>query len=151
MFTKTCLICGKEFQSKAHNAKHCSPECRLEAKRRRRAASHGPRKVYSSVCPVCGKPFDTIYAVKKYCSSECYRSARSRMKYVKRKKRNSPSERNIHLKAFFRSLCSVCGANNVPVTECSECGYLVCSNCRNDLGICKICTGTRVIPTIIAK
>lgn len=151
MFTKACLICGKEFQSKAHNAKHCSPECRHEAKRRRWAASHGPRKIYHGTCVVCAKPFDTIYAVQKYCSSECYNSARTIRKRVIRRKRKNSIERKVRSEPVFRGLCSVCGADNIPVNECSECGYLACSRCRNDLGICKICIGVGAVPTIMVK
>ena len=36
MYTKTCKLCKKEFETKAHNALYC-PDCRKEAKSQRRS------------------------------------------------------------------------------------------------------------------
>lgn len=141
MFTKTCLICGKKFQSKAHNTKHCSRACRLEAKRRRWAASHGPRKIYNRTCVVCGKSFETKLAVQKYCSSKCYKLAWVNKKRSEGKKHRKQRSKKTLSKEVFMGLCSVCGDEDVPVFECTECGYLSCARCRNDLGVCKICSG----------
>jgi hypothetical protein len=149
MFTKTCLICGKRFQSKAHNAKQCSPECRHKAKQIRWATLHGPRKTHHKTCMICRESFETIYAVQKYCSSECYKSARTIGKRILRKNKK-PKDKIIRSKPVFRGLCSVCGADDVRVIECSECGHPVCRKCRNDSGVCKICSGVRVVPSIIA-
>lgn len=149
MFDRACLICGKKFQSKAHNAKHCSRDCKLEAKRRRYAVSHGPRKTYFKVCTVCGESFESKWAIQKYCSDECYRSTTIMRKRVERKKRQKKSRKGLS-STVFRGLCSVCGADNVPVIECHNCGYLTCRNCSNDLGICKICSEVPIFAPIIA-
>ena len=150
MFTMTCLICGKKFQSKAHNAKHCSRDCKLEAKRRRWAASHEPLKIYRKTCVMCGKTFESRRAQRKYCSDECYKSAGRMRKRIERSKHQKKKVAKVRAHVF-RGLCSVCGANDVPVVECLECGYLACRKCRSEYGICNICSGVLFIPSIIAK
>ena len=133
MFTKTCLICGKTFESKAYNAKHCSHECRLEAKRRRRKVSHKEsRKTYQKDCVLCGKQFDSKWILQKYCSSECYREAGViRKRLLRGNSRNTVKRKRIS-RVTFRGLCSICGAEDVPVQVCSTCGYLSCKNCHNN-------------------
>ncbi len=138
VFTKTCHICGSEFQTKANNAKHCSRECKLEAKRRRRISLRGPSKTFSGTCERCGETFETRTANKKYCSQECYRLATAERKraergIIQKKTLEEQSEEG------FLGLCSVCGADMVHVSECPECGYLSCEKCRNPSGLCNIC------------
>lgn len=147
MFTKTCHICGNEFQTKADNAKHCSRECKLEAKRRRRISLRGPSKTFSGTCERCGETFEARAANKKYCSQECHRLTTAERKRAKRgiiqkKTRMEQSEE------VFPGLCSVCGADDVPVSECPECGYLSCEKCRNPSGLCNICSGVLKVPAI---
>ena len=127
-----------------NNAKHCSRECKLEAKRRRWAASYKPRKIQVKTCVTCGKSFEAKRAQRKYCSDECYTLAGILRKRVKRKKQPKKKELKNLSEAVFRGLCSVCGVDGVPVVECSECGYLSCRKCINDSGICKICSGMLV-------
>jgi len=43
MLTKTCVICGKEFQSIRDNAKCCSPECSRENKHRKNEHAYRER------------------------------------------------------------------------------------------------------------
>jgi hypothetical protein len=98
---------------------------------------------------ICGKPFETIYAVQKYCSSECNKSARTMRKRDIRKMKKRTKGKKVRSEAVFRGLCSVCGADDVRVIECSECGYLVCNKCKkNESGVCKICLGVLGAPTI---
>jgi predicted nucleic acid-binding Zn ribbon protein len=137
VFTKTSQICGKKFQTRANNAKHCSKECRLEAKRRRRSASRGSPKTIKKICDRCGKSYETKLTIQKFCSDECYRLASAERKRVKREKR-----REIVIKPnedMFLDLCSICGAENVPVSECRTCGFLCCGECLNDSGLCRVC------------
>jgi predicted nucleic acid-binding Zn ribbon protein len=144
VFTKTCHICGKEFQSSAHNAKHCSRECKLESRRIRRMSLRGPSKTYSRTCERCGDPFETTIANKKYCSQECYRIATAERKRAERGTLQKTSLKNQAMKVFL-GLCSVCGADAVPVSECPECGYLSCEECHDKTGICGVCSGEQKV------
>ncbi len=143
MFNKTCHICGKEFQSKAHNARYCSHECKLIAKRNRRDASRGPSKTFKKLCIKCGEPFETKVATKRYCSDECYRLATAARKRAKRKKTRRVTGKLSE--DAFQGLCSVCGADDVPVSECPECGYLCCEKCRDKSGICSVCSDEQIV------
>ncbi len=144
MYNKTCHICGNEFQFSAHNAKHCSHECKLEARRRRRIASLGPSKTFSVTCTQCGGSFETRSANKKYCSPECYRLATVERKRVERSKLRKKTHRN-EFEMGFRGLCSVCGVDDVLVLECPECGYLSCVECYDKSGMCSICSGDPLV------
>jgi predicted nucleic acid-binding Zn ribbon protein len=147
VFTKTCHICGKEFQTKANNAKHCSHECKLEAKRRRRIASLEPSRNFSRTCTQCGGPFETRVANKKYCSQECYRLATAERKRVARRKLQK-TPRGKRSEKGFQGLCSVCGADDVPVSECPECGYPSCVKCSDESGMCSICSREYPVPVL---
>ena len=146
VFNKTCHICGKEFQTKANNAKHCSRECKLESQRRRRTASLGPLKAFSRTCPQCGGSFETRSANKKYCSQECYRLATNERKKAERSK----LQKRTQMKESEKGLCSVCGADDVPVSECSECGYLCCVECHDGSGVCSICSGDPIVLALVS-
>jgi len=147
VLTKTCHICGKEFQSKAHNAKHCSRECKLEARRRRRISSRGKTKTFSRTCERCGNRFETRSANKKYCMPECYRLATAERKRAERGTLQKNTLKELYEK-FLLGLCSVCGADDVHVSECPECGYLCCEKCRNQSGLCNICVHLLKVPAI---
>ncbi len=144
MFTKICHICGKDFQSSAHNAKHCSPECKLEAKRRRWISSRGSSKTINKKCERCGVAFETGTANKKYCAQECYRIATLERKRAERGTRQQKALKGKSEKGFM-SLCSVCGTEMVPVSECPECGYLSCDNCSDKTGLCSVCSGEQIV------
>jgi hypothetical protein len=148
VYTKTCHICGEAFQSSAHNAKHCSRECRLEAKRRRRAASQGPAKSSNRTCLQCSLIFDTRTANKKYCSQECYRLATAARK---RFERGTPQKRTPRKRSEegFQGLCSVCGADEGLVSECPKCGYPSCIKCFDESGVCSICSGEPLVPVLV--
>jgi ribosomal protein L32 len=146
VFTKTCLVCEKEFQTKAHNTRYCSGECRLEVTRRRNQSSQGPAKIFNRTCEHCGTPFETKVANKKYCSEECYRLATAAKKRVKRgKMRGIKGQLS---EDVFLGLCSVCGEDSVPVRECPECGFFSCEKCRDQSGLCNICSGVLKVPAI---
>ena len=147
MYTQTCHICGKEFQSKANNARYCSRECKLEIKRRRRISLRGPSKVFSKTCERCGETFEASTANKKYCSQECYRLATVERKRAKRGTLETKSGRE-QSEEVFLGLCSVCGADDIPVSECPECGYLSCERCCIPSGLCNICVGVLEVPAI---
>ena len=149
MFNKTCLICGKEFQSKAQNARYCSHECKLIVKRNKRDASRGPSKTFKRLCESCGEPFETKVATKKYCSDECYRLATAARKRAKRTKTRRVTGKLSE--DAFQGLCSVCGADDVPVSECPECGYLCCEKCRDKSGICSVCSDEQIVHAICVR
>ena len=144
MFTKTCHICGKEFQSKAHNAKHCSRECKQEAKRKRRISLRGPSKTFSRTCKQCGETFEARTAKKKYCSDECYRLATAERKRAKRGTLQTKTLKK-QSEEVFLGLCSVCGTDDVPVSECPECGYLSCDKCHDESRLCSVCSGEQIV------
>ena len=149
VFTKPCYICGKQFQSSAHNAKHCSRECKLEAKRRRRISSLGPSKTFNKECERCGETFETRTTNKKYCSRECYRLATAERKRAERSTRHQKTPKSKSEKAFL-SLCSVCWSEMVPVSECLECGYLNCDKCSDARAseLCGVCSGEQTVPAL---
>ena len=147
VITKSCHICGKEFQSSAHNAKHCSRDCKLEAKRRRRQSSRGPMKTFSKECKRCGEAFETRSSSKKYCSQECYRVATAERKRTERNTRQQRTPKS-HSEETFLSLCSVCGTEMVPVSECSECGYLNCEDCNDESELCGVCSEDQIVPVL---
>jgi hypothetical protein len=59
--------------------------------------------------------------------------------------KNTPKKQS---EDVFLGLCSVCGADDVPVSECPECGYLCCEKCFNKAEICSICSFVTKIPAI---
>jgi hypothetical protein len=146
VYTKTRLICGKEFQSKAINTRYCSRECRLEARRRRSAASRGLPKTLKRMCENCGERFETIGVYRKYCSDECRQLATVKRKRAKREKKQGTKGHSSE--DVFIGLCSVCGADTVFVSECPECGFLSCEKCRNLSGLCNICLRVLNVPAI---
>ena len=138
MFAKTCLICEKPFLSEANNARYCSKECKQESKRRRNKASRGPTKLFNETCDRCGNPFETRVSTKKCFSQECYRLAIIERKRAKRGSSKIKVSCQQTEKVFL-DLCSVCGADDVPVSECPECGYPSCEKCHGHSGTCNIC------------
>lgn len=147
VYNQTCHICGKPFQSSAHNAKHCSPECKLESRRRRRIANRGPLRTFTKTCVQCGVSFETRSAIKKYCSQECYRSATVERKRFERGTPGMKATRK-RSEAGFRGLCSVCGDADVPVLGCPECGHPCCVKCSEESGVCRICSVETVVPVL---
>jgi len=128
--SRLCEICGKQFKTKASNAKHCSRECRLEARRQRSKARRDPAKTYSKTCLLCGKNFEATNNKTKYCSLDCYKM----MGIIsKRKKRKTEADE------LLVDICSVCGVERVPVRECHICSHMYCEKCGKTIGICNIC------------
>ena len=144
MFTRTCHICGKTFQSLAYNSRYCSRECKLEIKRRRIKSSRGPSKTLHRICVWCGAPFETKVYNKKYCSQECNHLATAERKRTKRATLQKKTGIKLS-EGLFLGLCSVCGSDDVLVLDCPECGYLSCGNCHDKLGICSVCSGEQMV------
>ena len=70
--TKTCVICGKTFQSYRPNAMTCSYECRKEMIKRNHAEKVKRLEyTFKKVCPTCGKEFMARTSAQLYCSDEC--------------------------------------------------------------------------------
>lgn len=90
--TKTCTVCGKEYQVKscaAKKSKYCSDHCKNispEAKQRNKDRQPQQWEYINShleerICSVCGKPFlAKKYYKTKNCSPECRAKAISQSK-----------------------------------------------------------------------
>lgn len=128
----TCVICGRTFKARASNAKYCSDDCRRKAKNLQSRAQKKERTPLHKSCVVCGKPFETFANNKMYCSRECKKAAE------RARKRTRPIRLIVEKVKVF-DLCSICGTEKVEVEECPVCGFLVCSDCRDLSGTCKIC------------
>jgi hypothetical protein len=128
----TCVICGRTFKTRASNAKYCSDDCRRKAKNLKKMERRRERTPYQKTCAFCGESFETIVNHQKYCSIDCKRKA------ANIRKRMGPVRSIVETKNVF-DLCSICGTENIEVEECPVCGFLVCSDCRDLSGTCKIC------------
>jgi hypothetical protein len=144
MYTKNCAICEKEFHSLAHNARYCSLDCISESNRRR-WAKNNPSKKYSKICDICGGLFDTKWVFQKYCSDKCKKNANANNKRIRRQLAKAKIDLN---NDEFLGLCSICG-DEVYVTECLDCGFFSCSNCKNEIGVCHVCSGIHVIESLV--
>ncbi len=67
--TKTCVICGKEYQGIPQSL-YCSKECHSQELLRRWHVKH-PKPVLKRVCLVCGKEFVAESQNQQTCSLEC--------------------------------------------------------------------------------
>ena len=74
-----CVICGKTFEGKRHDAKYCSSNCRNKGKaitskdhyRRKNGIESNSKK-----CKYCDKMFDCTDFRQKYCSDTCRNKAK---------------------------------------------------------------------------
>ena len=90
--------------SRASNAKYCSRECRMEARKQRSRAGRSPPKTYKKICLLCGKNFEATNKKTRYCFLDCYKM----MGIIsKRKKKKTEAEE------LLLDICSVCGAASV--------------------------------------
>ena len=84
--TKTCLTCGKEFETFFGKTKFCSPKCRNKwsnrkiyerLKESRQHKTPKPPKPtqekQEKICLQCGKPFVATVYNKRFCSRQCQR------------------------------------------------------------------------------
>lgn len=66
--TKTCVVCGSEFETKSGKAKYCSEKCCKQARKENRYADKSkPIKK----CRICGKEFTHGPSYQHICSEEC--------------------------------------------------------------------------------
>ena len=66
---KKCEYCNKQFETKVHNKKYCSDECRNKSK----------YKPYT--CRVCGKVKYSKHPNRKYCSNVCQHKEQKKTSY----------------------------------------------------------------------
>lgn len=73
MFTHTCEICGKAFESKSNRAKYCL-DCRNKAQVKRNKAHAEKRRSglaieigSEQICPFCQKPYIVVTGSQKCC------------------------------------------------------------------------------------
>jgi glutaredoxin-related protein len=76
---KSCLNCGKEFNSKTKRKLYCSRSCYESAKAKRYYRRNG-KKYKIQECLQCGNEYKPTRRNQKYCSVEC--SADSQRKYL---------------------------------------------------------------------
>lgn len=86
LHTVVCDICGSSFTSRSSRAKRCSPECRIEAGRRRASARYltvaRPKPRETDACAKCGvalpvgKSVDGRHRRRRWCSTRCQRRQR---------------------------------------------------------------------------
>lgn len=69
---KKCKNCGKEFEPKNGNQKHCNRTCANDYKRQRYVKKGGYGKIQ---CPICQNEFVKQNRHIQYCSMECSRLA----------------------------------------------------------------------------
>ena len=90
---QTCRICGKTFETHK-NELFCSPECRIENRRRL-----SRKKLVEIKCAYCGKIFETKTTAKKYCSDKCREAS-----YEQRRREKPP----------IKKRCEECGKEFEP-------------------------------------
>lgn len=75
-YTRTCVVCEKEFEALHHRTSACSDECIKErtrlagANQRQRVRTGGQPTVRVRLCIMCGQSFDSVRN-RKVCSDEC--------------------------------------------------------------------------------
>ena len=82
---KTCVVCGKAFESRRKDAIYCSNECRQKDYF---AKHYHPRQPIDKTCAICGAHFTSKWPRANYCSDACRRESKRRYaakQYEKRK------------------------------------------------------------------
>ena len=91
--TKTCIVCGKEFDA-YRTQKTCSPEC-ADIRKKQRYEEYRSRDnaAIDSVayCKFCGKPFTPIRCTQYCCMSPECQKEKWRAQKHKKKNQISPS------------------------------------------------------------
>lgn len=107
--TRTCPICGKEFETADGRKLYCSRACMHRAATRRWWAKRHPHGASETrTCPICGEEFETNPSrkVHKYCSKTCARRAGARRQTARKTAARKAARRP--------RLCVVCGTEFVP-------------------------------------
>ena len=77
---KTCVMCGKEFNSKYNYAKYCSKTCSDKAyyRQHKKFKPHYYKKTDATKpdamqgkCYACGRKFKRSFPHEKFCSDAC--------------------------------------------------------------------------------
>ena len=93
--TKTCVICGKEFETSKSSKLICSPECRKEYVKIRDRGRKSRKKEHERMCVVCGKVFVTVKGAQMMCSRECANKRKLYMNALCAKRRKGFDEETI--------------------------------------------------------
>lgn len=139
MFKRTCLICGKEFETKYHAQVYCqSEECQKERKRRNDKKQYEKEKAKNREeigllkCEICGKEFYPYNRLQKSCSEECRAQLKARKsKRYKVKNPDKIREYN-HAKYQKRKAANLCVTCRKPLTA-EDAGHAHCAKCRESL------------------
>ena len=118
---RTCKFCGKEFETRAYNAKYCSKSCKGKQ-------YHGST-IHDVTCPVCGTVFQTSNSKSKFCSQACYAQSLRIYKPVR--------------------TCAICGIELTPLTKALNFRGVqgkLCNSCREErkaqskgFAVCIVC------------
>lgn len=149
-----CAFCGKEFNPKRSNSKHCSERCCRASYRKRhpdvfarnskRFKENNPEafrrirerylekkygKLVELKCPFCGKTFMPKSRRQKFCCQDC---AERDSKRNRRDKINADWKRYYRQKRFEAGflnpkVCAFCGKKFVPKRIDSTCCSRKCS------------------------
>lgn len=104
---KTCVYCGKEFETNIKRVKYCSIGCRQE----RNKSKNKLKEKMIKKCDICGKEFITNLKKQKYCSKECRKKAmhikvlESYKKNKKNKQKKSKVKKLNSMQKFFNDHC----------------------------------------------
>lgn len=73
LYTITCEICGKEFQSENSRKKTCSPKCRSQISSMKTRLRHKQNKLQyeEAVCRGCGVKFTKRSKTQMFCTQRC--------------------------------------------------------------------------------
>ena len=74
MYSKTCVVCGKVFETNNPRKKYCSKDCYFQVCKkmaRDNARIKAKKNLKKISCVVCGKVFESSYSNQIYCSKDC--------------------------------------------------------------------------------
>lgn len=129
IYKHTCIVCGKQFESKGSSAKYCSKKC--------------SNSEHKCICIVCKKEFYSISPNSKYCSNDCQFNGYKHTckicgKIFKGSKSSKYCSDDCLRKAYqYTNVCKKCNkeykTNSLSSEYCSECFT------KRDLQTCIIC------------
>jgi predicted nucleic acid-binding Zn ribbon protein len=142
--TKTCVICGKEFQAKIlweMTRNTCSEQCRYKL------VSQKLSTKIMLICPICGKEFTEQPSYKKvYCSRQCRKEGMSKRfsgennpYWKETKSLRQGAKRSLRKHIIQRdNICQRCGSNhNLQVHHMDK--NPKNNNDANLILLCKLC------------
>jgi hypothetical protein len=72
---RRCAVCLTPFRAIGEGIFYCSPACKTEARRRKRAEARKPIQRKPIRCEACGDRFTPIRSTARFCSTRCRMAA----------------------------------------------------------------------------